>query len=189
MKRLLQGTLLVVCLLVAACRQPPAPEVVAAVQAEQEPEQESWQVDYRLSLEGRPRARLLAAHLIRQEFPESTYVVLEGTRDEPVRGWLFTPEGDSSATLRAQRVVYYENARRFEAEGEVEVVTREGRRLLTDRLRWYEDRQRLYAPGFVRLLAPDEQVEGFELDADEQLTRYRLYRVTGRVVIEEEASE
>ncbi len=189
MKRMLQGMLLAGTLLVAACRQSPAPEVVAAVQAEQEPEQESWQVDYRLSIDGRPRARLLAAHLIRQELPESSYVVLEGTSDMPVRGWIFTLEGDSAATLRARRIVYNENARRFEAEDEVEVITREGRRLLTDRLRWYEDRQRLYAPGFVRLLAPDEQVEGFELEADEQLTSYRLRRVTGHVVIEEETSE
>ncbi len=189
MRGLLHGTLLAGCLLVVACRQPPTPEVVAAVQAEQEPKQEGWQVDYRLSIEGRLRARLLAAHLIRQEFPESTYVVLEGTAGEPVRGWLFTSEGDSSATLRAQRVIYYENTRRFEAEGDVEVFTREGKRLLTDRLRWLEDQQQLYAPGFVRLLAPDEQVAGFELEADEQLRSYRLHRVTGRVMIEETGSE
>lgn len=171
-------------LLVASCRQPPPPELKAAVQAEQEPRQESWQVDYRLSLEGKPRARLLAAHLIRQEYPESTYVVLEGSADEPVRGWIFTPEGDSGAAFRARRVIYYEHDRRFEAEGAVEVITPEGRRLLTERLRWLEDQERLQAPDFVRLLSPNEQVEGFELDADEQLTSYRLRRVTGRVVIE-----
>ncbi len=181
------GLLMCGLLLVTACRQPPAPEVIAAVQAEQQPEQESWQVDYRLSLEGRPRARLLAAHLIREESSESTYVVLEGTAQEPVRGWIFTSAGDSAATLQARRIVYYENHRRFEAEGAVELITREGRRLLTERLRWLEDRQRLYAPGFVRILAPDEQIEGFELDADEQLSAYRLRRVTGHVVLREES--
>lgn len=49
MKRLLQGTLLVGCLLVTACRQPPAPEVVAAVQAEQEPSRKAgrWTIGFR----------------------------------------------------------------------------------------------------------------------------------------------
>lgn len=190
MKRLLlYGTLTASWLLGAACRKPPTPEVVAAVQAEQEPEQESWQVDYRLSLESKPRLRLLAAHLIRQELPESTYVVLEGRVHEPVRGWIFSPEGDSAVVFQAQRIVYYENARRFELEGAVEMVTREKRRLLTEQLHWLEDRQRLYAPGYVRVLGLNEHVEGFQLDADERLTTYRLRRVTGRVVIEDEAFE
>lgn len=167
------------------CARPPSPEVIAAVAAEQAAAQESQQVDYRLSVDGQPRLQLKAERMLRYEAGDSVRIVLEGT---PVQGWLFTPKGDTSAQLQAQRVLYSEATRRFEAEGRVEVTTVKGTRLWTDRLQWLEAQQRLIAPGFVRLLSPTEQVEGFALEADEQLESYRLQRVSGRVLVETASS-
>jgi lipopolysaccharide assembly outer membrane protein LptD (OstA) len=168
-----------------ACARPPSAEVMASVAAEQAAAQESRRVDYRLSVEGQPRLQLEADRLMRYEEGDSVRIVLEGT---PVQGWLFTPEGDTSARLEAQRVTYDETGRRFVAEGKVTVTTLKGNQLWTDRLQWLEAQRRLIAPGFVRLVSPTEHVEGLELEADEQLESYRLRHVSGRVLIETESS-
>jgi hypothetical protein len=80
----------------------------------------------------------------------------------------------------------FEDQRRFEATGNVDVVTPEDKRLESEHLVWYEDNRTLRTPGFVRIETPTERVQGYDLTADEDLETYTLNRMTGQVIVEEE---
>lgn len=191
--------MLLLAALLAGCARDEAPTpTLAEVRAEQGPEQESWGAVFRISDEGVRRVHLSAGYMARYERGDSTYLDLyteaptEGAVPDSlanaglgkgrVTAYLFDAAGDSSAVLTADRARYYENDRLFEAEGQVVVTTGTGRRLETERLLWREDEQQVDTDGFVRITTPTEQIQGYDLTADEDLETYTLLRVTGRVV-------
>ena len=163
-----------------------------AVRAEGEPAHESWGAHFYVSqvpvgsATSRPRFEIRADYLAEFTRGDSTYTLLRSEGDVPVRATLYDAQGDSAATLTARRVFYFEGERRFEARGAVVVVTREGKRLESEHLLWFEEDRRVRTPGFVRIVTPSERVQGYGLDADEDLATYRLSRVTAEVEVEDE---
>lgn len=165
------------------------------VRAEQGPDQESWGVHFYVtdvpdtSEESRRRLEMVADYLAKYEREDSTYQLLQGLPDSlnrRVTAYLFDARGDSSATLTADRVRYFDQEKRFEAEGNVIVVTKDGKRLESEHLTWLEEEQKVRTPGFVRIIKPKEQVQGYGLVADEDLSSYQLGRITAQVAVEEE---
>lgn len=199
------GALLVAA---AACGVPrETPPTLADARQQLAPTHESWDVTFVVSEAGgmvagaaatdgsRPRLAVEAGYLATFDTPDSTYTLMRGTDDAapddaagapPVRIHLFDAAGDTSATVTAQRVFYYEEDRRFEAFDAVTVVTSEGRLLRSEHLRWKETERRVYVDGFARLTTPNERVAGYGFTADEDLTSYAMARVTGQVDYEEE---
>ena len=98
---------------------------------------------------------------------------------------LFDDRGDSSAVLRADRIVYFQDEGRFVARGDVEVISQDEDRLETETLEWVESEQRVSTPGFVRITTPTEQIQGYQLEAEEDLDTYRLAEITGRFEVED----
>ena len=171
---------------------------MAAVQAEGQPDQESWDVRLGMSEDGRPRAHVVAPYMAKYEREDSSYALLlpaaDGLASDSlgvdslrvrVTAYLFDEEGDSSATLEADRMVYLDEEGRFEARGDVVVVTREGKRLESEHLLWYEAEREVRTPGFVKITTPTERIQGYELVSDEDLDEYTLARVTGQVTVED----
>lgn len=91
----------------------------------------------------------------------------------------------AAATIRADRIVYQDDERRFNAHGRVVVVTAEGKRLESEHLAWLEKERRITTPGFVKITTPVDQIQGYGLQADENLDTYNLRRVTGQVTVDE----
>ena len=123
------------------------------------------------------------------ENEDSTYQLLRGhpdSLDRRVTAYLFDTEGDSSATLTADRVLYFDREKRFEAEGGVVVVTSENKRLESERLVWFEDERKVRTESFVSIVSPQEQVQGYGLVADEDLKNYEIGRFSAQVTVEEE---
>lgn len=182
-------------LLVAGCQQQPRGDFDAAeVEEAMRPDQESWDVHYVITevnegeAASQPRLALVAGYMARYEVPDSTYLLLKpdtSAQEQRVRAYLFDAAGDSSAVVVADQMRYLEAARRFEAWGEVEVETQEGRRLESERLHWFEDTRQLTTEGFVRITTEHEQIQGYDLVADEDLEAYTLARVTGQVTVED----
>lgn len=168
------------------------PDVVAPsmeeLRAERLPDQESWFTRFDV-LEGtQPRVQIYADYLAQYENPDSTYMVLTGHPDSlngRVTAYLFDAQGDSSATIVSNEIIYYEKDRRFEARGEVVVTTPEQKRLETELLIWLEMERRVYTSGFVRITSPTENIQGYDLNADEDLENYEIARVTGQSVVED----
>lgn len=158
------------------------------------PDQESWDVRYMITELGveaessLPRATLVAAYMARYEIPDSTYLLLKpdtASLEKQVQAFLFDEMGDSSAVVLADEIRYLEDARRFEAQGAVEVTTAKGRRLEGEQLHWLEAERMLRTDGFVRITTEKEILQGYDLVADEDLESYSLARVTGQLTLED----
>ncbi len=158
------------------------------VRAEQMPDQESWLIRFDVLDGEQPRVQIYAGHSAKYETSDSTYTVLTALPDDEgqfVKAFMFDEQGDSSATITARELVYHEVDRRFEAKGEVVVLTRDDKRLETEYLVWLEVDRRLYTSGFVRITSPVENIQGYDLKADESLENYEIARVTGQVVVDD----
>ncbi len=165
--------------LLLACKRREAPPVGAEVLPYEEvPAQEFWSTTFYVGEGGRPRAIIDAPYMANFETVDSTYTLLTALdslgQTGRVEALLFTPEGDSSATLTANRLYYDERQRSFRAEGRVIVETKADRRLETEQLTWLEFERQINTPGFVRLVSPTEEVLGYGLEADEDLVNYTI---------------
>lgn len=160
---------------------------IEAVRAEGEPVQESWAMRYDVLEAGQPRVQMEAGYMARYEHEDSTYLYLQpvDTTDRQVLIHLYDDQGDSSATVTADRVRYYEDDDRFVARGDVLVVTKQGKRLLSEHLVWNEASREVTTPGYVHIISPDETIQGYGLVADEDLDTYTLSNVTGHVFRDE----
>lgn len=188
--------LLAVLLLGGGCtREAAVTPSMDDVRAEGAPTRESWGVRFSVyesplgRPESNPRMEIQAGYMAAYDQGDSTYTVLERMGDStaaPVRAYLFDAQGDTSAVVVAHRMVYFDLDRRIEARGRVVVETTSGKRLETEVLFWNEQNRRVRTPGFARITTPTERLQGFGLDADENLDTYTLARVTGQVTLEDE---
>ncbi len=185
-----------VALVPGACSEESAPPSMADVRSEIRPTQQSWDVHYVVSEAGgridgsRARIDIRAYHMATYETKDSTYTVMRSdTTIRQVVAHLYDEEGDTSATVHADRLILHDEDRRFEARGNVIVHTPEEKTLESEHLVWLEDDRSVRTPGFVRITTPTERIQGYNLVADEDLETYSLARVTGQVEVEEEADE
>lgn len=95
-------------------------------------------------------------------------------------------EGDSSAVITAIQMMFFADEGRFEAFGDVEVVTTEGKQLFSEQLTWDQTNRKIRTRRFVRIITPTEDVQGNGLLADEDLDTYQIGRFTADVDIEDE---
>ena len=76
---------------------------------------------------------------------------------------------DTQLRTLSDRLTYLDEERQFLAEGRVVVQTTSGKTLRSEELTWDEAARRLRTDGFVRITTPEEQLQGYRLDADENL--------------------
>ena len=192
------GLALTLLLLTAGCERRAETPTLAEVRAEGGPDQESWGVHFYVtqvpigSEESRIRVEMLADYMAQYEREDSTYQLLRGHPDSLNRrviAYLYDGQGDSSATLTADRVLYFDREKRFEAQGNVVVVTREDKRLESEKLIWLEDERKIRTQSFVNIVSPTEHVQGYGLVADEDLKTYQIGRFTAQVTLDEEEEE
>lgn len=182
----------VAAVLLVGCGPREAVPTVAELQATTGPTRESWGVDFRIDDDGQRRVHVESAYMAEVEInPDSAYVLLQVApgslateRPDSLRqtiAYLFDEQGDSSAVIVADQLFVYDEDRRIDARGQVVVTTREGKRLETDFLIWMEHDGEIQAPDFFRLTTATEQIQGYDLEADERLDTYVMRRITGRV--------
>ncbi len=171
---------------VAGCeRRSPQTTEPSKSDLEEQPAHESWGTEFYVSRDAIPLVRIRSPYSRRYEREDSTLTVLTSTSDARVVADIFDDFGEKTATVHADEIRYVEEQRRFDAFGGVEVVTEEGRRVETEHLFWNEDTEMIHAPGFAQVYAPDEFIQGYELEAREDLSSYSLARVTGHVFVDE----
>ena len=180
--------------MLAACSRTAAPPAAMKdIRSEADPVQESWGAEYYVTettsgnASSRPRMKMRADHMATFEAGDSTWTVLQNdSTGGRVTVLLYDEAGDSSATVFADRITLLDNKKRFEAVGNVEVRAQGDKALWSEHLVWFEREEVLRTPGFVRISTPDEQVQGYALEADERLDEYTLRSMTGRVTVREE---
>lgn len=153
------------------------------------PSQITWDAKFVMNEGGEPRAIIRADRMEQYRVDDSTYSVWRTLHDTSrVRSYVFE-EGDSSATILADSVVFFNQEGRFEAYGNVVVLTEEGRRLESEHLTWNQFDRTIRTRRFVRITTPTEDVRGNGLVADEDLETYQIGRFTAEVEVDEGESQ
>ena len=154
------------------------------------PTQVSWDVRFTMLKDGQRRAIFTAGRMEQFETEDSTYSVLHRASDSTrVRTFVFDSEGDSSATITANRVLLFDDEGRFEAYGDVVVTTESGKRLSSEHLTWRQAEREIRTRRFVRIVTPSEVVRGNGLVADEDLDTYRIGPLQAEVEVDDESEE
>lgn len=170
------------------CERRVAPSSGAAGLDEAAPRHVSYDARFEMRQGAHRRAAVAAGQMAQYDRGDSTFVVMRRPPERPaarVTAWWFTPEGDSSATLTADSLIYYDRREQFEAFGAVQVVTQDRKRLWSDYLQWDEADRTIRTDRFVRIITPSERVEGYGLVADENLDTYQIGRFTAQVTLDD----
>ncbi len=180
--------LLLFAVLLIGCEVHETGVTVQTLRDDDAPASESWGTTMVITEDGRNRLHMQADYMARYETPDSTWMVLTGADEltDRVHVVIFDAEGDTSAVVSAQRIMWHERQRRFVARGDVQADAGEDRHLESEHLAWMESRARVTTPGFATIRTPNETLSGYGLDADENLSDFTLARVTGTVLIDEE---
>ncbi len=145
---------------------------------------------FALNESGRRRAFIRGDVMKQYRTDDSTYSVWRTLEDSlRVQSFVFDEAGDSSATITADSVVFFNQEGRYEAYGNVIVVTNEGRRLESEHLTWNQSDRTIRTKRFVHITTPTEDVRGNGLVADEDLETYQIGRFTAEVEVDEESQD
>ncbi len=118
---------------------------------------------------------------------DSTYSVWRSMDDTTkVRVYLFDEEGDSSATVTADSLVFQDQKGVLHAYRNVVVTTEDNKRLESEHLTWHQADRTIRTHRFVRIRTPSEVVQGDGLVADEDLETYQLGRFSAEVDVDED---
>ncbi|MCC5933071.1 MAG: LPS export ABC transporter periplasmic protein LptC [Candidatus Cyclonatronum sp.] len=98
----------------------------------------------------------------------------------PVEITVFDSLGHVETHITANQASFLSRQYLFEFIGDVDVHTGEQRRLRTEQLTWDEIGSRFTSNGFVIITTPEDSITGYGLVGDQDLTQYRLNRVTGQ---------
>lgn len=176
-------------LVTGGCQRQPEQRVsMADVAEELGPRQQSWDAELLISNDGVRRLVLNAPLLLEFVRGDTMHTLLRIDEDRPgerVSALVFNEDGEETARIVADQIQLFNDEDRIDATGNVMVSTSEDRTLETERLLWWESESKLLAPGFVTLTAPNETIQGYELDSDEKLENYTLGRVTGQILVDE----
>ena len=148
-------------------------------------------MDLTISEDGLQRLHLTAAHVLKYERPDSSFMLLQSLEEDTVRVRvdIFDTVGDSSAIVFADRIYYYELENRFEAQGNVNAASSSGSTIKSEHLAWTESDRKLRTPGFATIISPGQSMAGYNLEANEDLTDATLERVVGTFEPQEESGE
>lgn len=151
------------------------------------PSQVTTDARFQLNKGGLPRATIRAERMEQYQSDDSTYSVWRGLSDTArVYSYVFDENGDSSATITADSVVFFGADGRYEAYGDVLVVTNDNRRLESEHLTWNQFDRTIRTRRFVHITTPTEDVRGNGLVADEDLETYQIGRFEAEVEVEDE---
>lgn len=94
-----------------------------------------------------------------------------------------------TSTLSAKYGRKFQNKRIIEIKDSVVVVNNKGEKLNTERLIWNEQTRKIYTDKFVKITTPDEVIFGEGLEANQDFTSYRIFKIRGIFNVKENPTE
>lgn len=185
------GAAALVLLLTAGCERRDGARAPSGETNEHRPTQITHDPHVVLHEGRRQRAVLQAQRMAQYETPDSSYAVLRPPRGDTTRVHvqLFTPEGDSSATITADSLLYFSDEGRADAYGNVVVRTPEQRQLYSEHVVWRQGDRKVRSSRFVRIITPTETLNGQGLVADEDLSSYQIGQFDAEVDLDDESDD
>ena len=158
---------------VAGCEEKVKPSVLTTVDSRTQPQQESWNSQIVISDSGVVRAVIHSGYFKVYEASRTTYL------SDSVRVQFYDLDGSPTSLLTSREAAVDETTNDLEARGNVVVTSVNGTRLYTEELYWDQKRQLIHTPAFVRIISPEERLQGVGMESDQKLKNYRIFRVTG----------
>ena len=89
------------------------------------------------------------------------------------------------SNLNAKYAIHYEQEHRWMAKNDVVVVNQKGEQLNTEKLLWDENTGKIYPDEFVKITTPDEIIMGKGFEANQDFSKYKIFKVTGNITVKE----
>jgi LPS export ABC transporter protein LptC len=168
----------ILALVFLSCEEKIKPSIIHLSDV-QIPSQESWNATIVFSDSGRIRAVLKASHIL--VFQDQDVTIL----NQGFRVDFYDENGKHTSYLIADSGRVNEKTKNLEAYGNIVAVSDEGTRVETTRLFWDNERNKVRSDAFVKVTSPNEILQGYGFEADQDLKNYVVYKVSGQAKVEE----
>ena len=164
---------IVVLLLFVSCEgEKIKPTVDKSFQGGILPAHESWNSTIFFTDSGQTKAILYAGHL--QVFDDSKETLMDGG----IKVEFFNAQGIKSSTLTSKRGKVDERTNNLFAIDSVVAINDSGVVLRSDEIVWRNKDKKIYSDKFVTIESPDETIQGYGFESDQQLRNYVVYNIT-----------
>ncbi|MCR4439289.1 MAG: LPS export ABC transporter periplasmic protein LptC [bacterium] len=160
--------------LIVACARKETPRTTARPPEGRPVEQEGWHSRVVSTKEGRPTAVIRYGHMVKYK-GDRVYRFDQGVEVD-----LFNDEGDHLSHVTADSGVMHEASYDVEAHGNVVVVSDSGVVLLTQRLFYTKENDKVYSDAPVTIVrGPGDTLYGKGFESDKNLRNYTFYEPRG----------
>jgi LPS export ABC transporter protein LptC len=160
--------------LCTACGEKIRPTVLPEIDSRILPHQESWNSTITISDSGIVKAIIHAGYIRVYEEPRRTHL------SDGVKVDFYNEKGAKSSVLTSHEASVNDVTNDLEAWNEVVVVSESDHTVLrTERLFWDNRRELIHTPEFVRIVSPDEKIQGTGFEAKQNLQNYKIFKVSG----------
>lgn len=155
---------------------------VAAIEVQAgAPDRTTMGAEYHFTDSGRVRNVLRAGRIEEYKGEPGHTVIEQGLELE-----FYGRDGAQNSVLTARRGLILPAQRRMQVFDEVVFVNAKGERLETEALTWEQDSAKVFTDKAVRIVKGPDVIYGQGLEADEDFNRYRIHKVTGEILVDEE---
>ncbi len=166
-----------VLLTLPSCEERIKPSVLSDLNSKELPSHESWNTTITFSDSGQIKAILKAAHL--QKYEEKQITLLDGG----LHADFFDASGHHTSVLTSVKGNVDDRTHDLEALGNVVVLSDSGTTLETERLLWKKNTRHVQSNEYVKIVSPKEEIRGHGFESDENLTNYKVLKVTGQTSV------
>lgn len=164
--------------LATGCEEKIKPAILAEIDSETLPRQESWNSKVVLADSGKVKAIIRAGYIRVYDQPRQTLL------SEGVRVTFFDEAGGESSWLTSDEAKVDDETSNLEAFGNVVVLSSDSTVLRSARLFWDNGRHLIHTPEYVWITGPEERIQGRGFEADQNLKNYRIFHVSGEAKAE-----
>ncbi|MDP8306086.1 MAG: LPS export ABC transporter periplasmic protein LptC [Candidatus Chlorobium antarcticum] len=175
-------TLCALLLLPPGCTppKPPAQESDIPKITADTPVQESWNISFLVTEEGKRKSEIQAGHVAEFRTKGKT----EQHLDKNVSVTFFDDKGAVSSSIKAERAIMYEN-QDIEAIGNVVITTSEGTIIKTQYAKRSGVDRKIRSNRFVTIDRPNQTISGYGFESDQQLKHYRIFQGRGEGILKQ----
>lgn len=131
------------------------------------------------------RYKLNTPKLINMEDADPPYLEFpEGVHIEK-----FDTKMQITASISADYAKRFTKENKWEAKNNVVAVNSNGDTLKTEQLTWDEKKEKIYSKEFVEIISPDRIITGIGLEADQDLTSWKIPNLKGTVYVDVEEGQ
>jgi len=132
------------------------------------------------SSNGKVRARLIAPELLRHRTKTPFTEMPKG-----LKMYFYNDSMVSESKLTAKYGISYEKSNEMIVRDSVVVINLKGEKLETEELVWNEQTQKITSSKFVKIQTKDEIIYGDGMEANSDLTNYKIKKIRGTIRLKE----